>query len=184
MILLRKEWWYTWYNFKVEVTSYAYFIFWYVCVILLQDRSLQDNRAPKSREMGPSENRIFALMQKKEIVDKTLESKREKHSERMWGCATRRFHAQKKREMVCVAAPLAWTWHIVMWHTFLHVHFNSLLSTWKVSGPCCKLVMCVGLGQPGKPTQRTKKMLARRSRYELSRKNSDLWRKGEGSTSC
>ena len=182
MILLRKEWWYTWCNFKVELCLFHLLVC--MCYTSSGYRSLQDNRAPKSREMGPSENRIFALMQKKEIVDKTLESKRKKHAERMWGCATRRFHAQKKREMVCVAAPLAWTWHIVMWHTFLHVHFNSLLSTWKVSGPCCKLVMCVGLGQPGKPTQRTKKMLARRSRYELSRKNSDLWRKGEGSTSC
>ena len=53
--------------------------------------------------MGPNENQIFALMQKKEIVDKTLETKRKKHAERMWACTTRRFHAQKKREMVRAA---------------------------------------------------------------------------------
>ena len=78
----------------------------HICVILLQDKSLQDSGAPKSREMGPSENQIFALMQRREVIDKTLEAKRETHAERMRTCATRRFHAQKKREMVRFAALL------------------------------------------------------------------------------
>ena len=75
-------------------------------VLLLQDESFQDSGAPKSREMGLSENQIFALMQRKEVVDKTLEAKRETHAERMRACATRRFHTQKKREMVRFAALL------------------------------------------------------------------------------
>ena len=82
----------------------AHFILY---VLLLQDESLQDSGAPKSRDMaGPSENPIFVLMQRKEVVDKTLEAKRETHAERMRACATRRLHAQKKREMVRFGALL------------------------------------------------------------------------------
>ena len=92
-------------KYRDNSASHAHFIFLYV--LLLQDESLQDSGAPKSREMvGPSENRIFVLMQRKEVVDKTLEAKRETHAERMRACATRRFHTKKKRETVCFEALL------------------------------------------------------------------------------